>query len=165
MLDHDSLPLHSDVLFCRSHGDSSLCDGFVCHEGTDCRSGCCGSFGSLKDDYCQPNIDSVCPAEGFTYGPLGDSFHLSEDPVETTPKPAVEPEELFKIPKKGAKETVPEQEEEGSFWDTCKEYMWYTIMALVILIAGCCCCLYCCCCRGGSSHTHNSGYDGLAGGR
>ena len=28
--------------FCRSHGDSKLCDGFRCDYGHSCRSGCCG---------------------------------------------------------------------------------------------------------------------------
>lgn len=30
VLDPDSLPIHQDVLFCRTHGDRKLCDGFVC---------------------------------------------------------------------------------------------------------------------------------------
>lgn len=74
MLDPDSLPLHADILYCRSHGNDKLCDGFVCTEGSECSSGCCGTFGALKQDYCQPLVDSACPTVGFTYGPNGDIY-------------------------------------------------------------------------------------------
>ena len=53
----ETLPSHHGILDCRSHGFHELCDGFVCHDGDHCSSGCCASFGVLKHDYCQPAID------------------------------------------------------------------------------------------------------------
>ena len=77
VLDPISLPVHEDVLFCRSQGQSKLCDGFVCKLGADCQSGCCAKFATLKEDYCQPLVDGVCPAAGFIYGPQGDNHKQS----------------------------------------------------------------------------------------
>ena len=84
-MDPHSLPIHQDVLFCRSHGHSKLCDGFVCHQGFDCQSGCCGTFGSLSSDFCQPTIEGVCPVEGFTYGEHGDIYRDNIEDLEAVP--------------------------------------------------------------------------------
>lgn len=73
MLDPDSLPVKQDVLFCRSHGQEKLCDGFVCHSGTECQSGCCARFGNLKEDFCQPQFEHACPNPGFMYLPGGNT--------------------------------------------------------------------------------------------
>lgn len=81
ILDPEGLPLRSDVLFCRAHGNSKLCDGFTCDTGIECSSGCCASFALLKHDYCQPQIDGACPVNGFKYGPSGDIHHVVEEEV------------------------------------------------------------------------------------
>ena len=52
ILDPDTLPIEMERLYCRAHGQNKLCDGFVCYEGADCHSGCCATFGKLKQDYC-----------------------------------------------------------------------------------------------------------------
>jgi len=89
VLDPHTLPIKQDVLFCRSHGQDKLCDGFVCHSGSDCQSGCCGTFGTLSADYCQPIVEGVCPVAGFTYGPNGNIHPVEveelhhEDELET----------------------------------------------------------------------------------
>lgn len=50
--------------------------------GLDCKSGCCASFALLKQDYCQPLIDGVCPVPGFTYGPYGNINLITDEEIE-----------------------------------------------------------------------------------
>lgn len=84
-LDPKSLPQHEDILSCRSHG-TDLCDGFVCQAANDCQSGCCGNFGSLKQDYCQPLVDGACPTVGFKYGFYGNKHPELKSATEAEPQ-------------------------------------------------------------------------------
>ena len=79
VLDSESISAHEDILSCRAYGSEKLCDGFVCEEGSGCQSGCCASLPVLKNEYCQPLVEGVCPAVGFTYGPRGDIYHLKHE--------------------------------------------------------------------------------------
>lgn len=117
VLDPHSLPQQESQkgLMCRSHGQEKLCDGFVCYEGSDCLSGCCATFGMLKQDYCQPLIAGECPVAGFTYGPLGDSHYRENleavpDSIEDIPLPPEFNED-------GTGSNPPEeQKSENKFW-------------------------------------------------
>ena len=108
VLDPISLPIHQNVLNCRSHGQSKLCDGFVCLSGADCQSGCCASFSGVKEDYCQPLIDDVCPVAGFKYGPHGDIHEEPEELEEIIPVETESLDELDNIP------TPPQFNEDGT---------------------------------------------------
>ena len=66
--------IFEDEPMCRSHGQSYLCDGFTCDYGSGCKSGCCGAFGSQKDDYCLPLVSDYCPIGNISYGDYGNSW-------------------------------------------------------------------------------------------
>ena len=96
VLDPDKVPTEIQKLYCRANGSDKLCDGFVCQKGVDCHSGCCATFGMLKQDYCQPLVKGLCPKGGFTYGPLGDANYTEDlkdiyepisDSIEDIPLP------------------------------------------------------------------------------
>lgn len=117
VMDPDSLPVRTDILFCRAYGNSKLCDGFTCDEGKECSSGCCGTFGSLKDNYCQPLVENVCPAPGFTYGPMGDIYKVDDPEHQASPESTTassKPEKLAAT----STETQPEadQKKASAFW-------------------------------------------------
>lgn len=90
-LDPTELPQHDDILSCRSYG-TDLCDGFVCLVSTDCQSGCCGTFNPLKQDYCQPLLEGVCPASGFKYGFYGNAHPTLPKKAGEEEKPATKEE-------------------------------------------------------------------------
>mgnify|MGYP001172455630 FL=1 len=119
VLEPEALPIIQDALYCRSHGQDKLCDGFVCFEGNDCQSGCCATFGMLSQDYCQPLVGGVCPVAGFTYGPLGD-IHYTEN-LESIPEQMPDSIEDIPMPPEfnedgtGAS-PADEQKKENTFW-------------------------------------------------
>lgn len=76
-----------DEGLCRAHGDSQLCDGFRCDYGHSCRSGCCGQFGTQKDDFCIPALNEVCPAGEILYGEYGNSWELEGQQEDHIPLP------------------------------------------------------------------------------
>ena len=154
VLDHESLPVRQDILFCRSHGQDKLCDGFVCHSGSECQSGCCGTFGNLNQDYCQPIVDGVCPVAGFTYGPNGDLHYHEleeahhEDEHELEEHEIVEPIEFKNSTlAETIERDVDEDKEKGSaFYNgVLIGIVAWVVIALVIVA------LYCCCCKKSSS--------------
>ena len=67
----NGIEFFADEHLCRSHGDKYLCDGFKCEFGSNCQSGCCGQFGSQKEDYCLPLLSGFCPSGNISYGPYG----------------------------------------------------------------------------------------------
>ena len=118
VMDPESLPIRDDVLFCRSYGDKKLCDGFICADGSHCSSGCCGTFGSLQHDHCEPAIHDFCPLPGFTYGPNGNNHSAVPDAVEDP----IEDLESFPTPPEfnedGTGSKPPsEQKKENAFWN------------------------------------------------
>jgi len=151
VLDPDSLPIHTDILFCRSHGNEKLCDGFVCSEGAECQSGCCATFGTLKQDFCQPLLDGVCPAEGFTYGPNGDIHKPAEATVPESEEKSTADTQDEKVssaaPEKLSSDTTGtkppiDQKKESAFWYgvVVGSAVFISIIALLSM-------LYCCCCK------------------
>ena len=73
----------------------------------------------LKQDYCQPIVDGLCPVAGFSYGPLGDT-HYTEN-LESIPEPQSDSIEDIPIPPAfnedgtGAKPGKDEKKE-NTFW-------------------------------------------------
>ena len=86
-LDRKNLKL---VDSCRTYG-TELCDGFVCLAGNDCQSGCCGSMSGLKLQYCTPQVDEVCPADGIKYGFYGNTHPGSPKKKAAEPEDKEEP--------------------------------------------------------------------------
>ena len=160
---------------CRSQGDTKLCDGFACRRGAECQSGCCATFGTLKQDFCQPLVEDVCPVSGFAYGPHGDVHgddivglesklpQTSSEPAKaeksdadkkTTETPAaseqkgVKPEEL--AGKFGLKK------DDGNGGDSGSYKLWVLAVAAILAVTIASLVLYCCCCRKGGDSSSAS---------
>jgi len=134
VLDPANQPKNKDILSCRSHTDQ-LCDGFVCQQGSECQSGCCATFGTLKQDYCQPQVEGVCPVAGFTYGPRG-----NEHP-DKTQVPAAKDAKTGELQSQSTTTEEPVKERKGdAFWNgvVVGVVVWIAIIA-VILTMWCCC--------------------------
>ena len=175
VLDSDSISAHEDILSCRAYGSEKLCDGFVCQDGSGCQSGCCASLSPLKNDYCQPLVEGVCPAVGFTYGPRGDIYRLKEEEAkakqkkdkddDTTEKAATpkastdEKEELDPLEPHQYKFGKTEDEDAEPLKENFKENkFWYGVLAgcLVLVIAlGAFFMVYYCCCKRSTSSVNN----------
>ena len=136
------MPVHQDVLFCRTQGHDKLCDGFVCSEGSDCASGCCATFGTLKSDYCQPIVEGVCPVHGFTYGEHGDIYRNTEELAQTGSE--TDPQDLLSIPKR--KSDTPELDDNASEGNWFQENMVLSIVLACLAVCFLCCCCGCLCC-------------------
>ena len=119
VLDPETLPIEMEKLYCRAHGQDKLCDGFVCYEGMDCHSGCCATFGLLKQDYCQPLVGGMCPVAGFSYGPLGNTHY--SDNLDRRSEPLSDSIEDIPMPpefNEHGSGSLPaeEQKKENNFW-------------------------------------------------